>query len=85
MEPDISDGDMGTEKVEGLDSPVNITVTSYRKRRHDPEGLSIKAILDGLVRRGLLSDDSTDQIGWVKFQSIISKEEKTIIEIEEVT
>lgn len=75
---------LATKESTGFDSPVNIRVTSYRKRKHDPDGVSAKAVLDGLVQRGILQDDSTEQVKSITFESIISKEEKTIIEIEEV-
>lgn len=72
---------MAAEENKGLDSRVNITVTSYRKRKHDPDGISVKAVLDGIVRAGLLPDDSCKEVESITFKSIISKEEKTIIEI----
>ena len=72
---------MAKKKAEKLHPRVCISVTSYRKRKHDPDGISIKYILDGLVQRGILPDDSTDQIGEIRLKSIIGKEEKTVIEI----
>ena len=72
---------MAKKETKGSDSRVNIKVTSYRKRKHDPDGVSAKYVIDGLVRRGVLSDDSTQEIRQVTFKSIISDEEKTIIEI----
>ena len=81
MEPHTGDESLAAEKAPRLDSRVNIHVTSYRKRKHDPDGVSVKAVLDGLVRRGLLADDSTEEIRLVTFESIKSTEEKTIIVI----
>ena len=81
LEQNSGDEPMGEKTVKGLDSRVDIRVISYRKYMHDPEGVSIKAVLDGLVQRGILQDDSTEQIKSVTFESIKSKEEKTIIEI----
>ena len=78
------DEQMATKETKRSNTLVNIRVISYRKRKHDPDGVSVKAVLDGIVRRGILADDSTDQINEVTFKSIISKEEKTIIEIEEI-
>jgi len=72
---------MEKKKDKGLDSRVNITVTSYRKRKHDPDGISVKAVLDGIVRAGLLPDDSCHEVESITFKSILSKEEKTIIDI----
>lgn len=73
---------MATKKTQRNDARYRITVTSYRARRHDPDGVSVKGILDGLVQRGILPDDSTKEISQVTFKSYISKEVKTIIEIE---
>ena len=81
MEQNISDESMGKEKTKGLDSRVIITVTSYRKLNHDPDGISAKAVIDGIVRAGLLPDDSAQEVKKVIFESVISKEEKTVIEI----
>jgi Holliday junction resolvase RusA-like endonuclease len=82
MEQDSSNESVGTEKTEGLDTRVNITVISYRKRRHDPDGVSVKAVLDGLIQRGILEDDSTDQVKEVTFKScIIGKDEDEKTEV----
>ena len=84
MEPAPGHEPLGAEKGQGLDTRVNIHVISYRKRKHDPDGISAKAALDGIVRRGLLTDDSTQEIRSVTFESIITKdEEKTVIIIEQ--
>ena len=75
---------MGKKKAKGLDTRVNIHVISYRKAKHDPDGVSAKAVIDGIVRRGILSDDSTDEVRKVTFESIICsslEEEKTEIQI----
>ena len=84
LECSYMDEQMATEETKRPNTLVNIRVISYRKRKHDPDGVSVKAVLDGIVRRGILADDSTDQINEVTFKSIISKEEKTVIEIESV-
>ena len=75
---------MGAEEAQGLDTRVNIRVISYRKRKHDPDGVSVKAVLDGLVRSGILRDDSTEEIKSVTFESRKcpkGQEETTVIEI----
>ena len=73
------------EKTARPDPRFDITVTSYRKRRHDPDGVSVKAVLDGIIRAGLLVDDSTEVIRQITFRSEINKEEKTVIEISGAT
>lgn len=77
---------LAEKKDSRLDSRLNIRVISYRKRKHDPDGISIKAALDGLVRSGLLSDDSTTEIKKVTLESVVitaREDERTIIEIYE--
>ena len=81
VEPDIGNEPVGEKEAPGFDSLVNIRVISYRKYKHDPDGISVKAVLDGLVRKGILADDSTEQIKCIAFESIKSKQEKTVIEI----
>ena len=81
MEPNHRNESLAADEVAPLDTRLHIRVISYRKRRHDPEGVSVKAVLDGLVRIGLLPDDSTDYIAEITFESRIAKEEKTLIQI----
>ncbi len=86
LEPYPTNAPMAKKKDQGLDTRVNITITSYRKRIHDPDGVSAKAVLDGIVRAGLLPDDSTKEVYQITFRSIICKKdepEKTVIEIKE--
>jgi len=87
MEQNISHAPVGEKEIKGLDSRVNIHVISYRRRNHDPDGISAKAVIDGIVRRGILPDDSTKEVNEVRFKSIIIKggeKEKTEIIIEDV-
>lgn len=64
-----------------FDTPVHIHVISYRARKHDPDGISVKAALDGIVALGILRGDSQEEIKRVTFESYKSKVERTIIEI----
>jgi len=81
MEHNLGDAPMEEKETKGLDTRVNIRVISYRKRKHDPDGISVKAVLDGIVRRGILPEDSVNEIKEVAFESHIDKDERTIIEI----
>lgn len=63
---------------------VNIHIHSIRKRLVDPDGISGKAAIDGLVHAGVLEDDSSEFINQVSYSQEKGKEEKTIITIEEV-
>jgi len=77
LESNPSNASVGAEKASRLDTRVNITVISYRKRKHDPDGISVKAVLDGIIRAGILPDDSTKEIRKVTFESILTKDEET--------
>ena len=43
-------------------SQVRIRIDTYRTRLADADGISAKAIIDGLVHCGILRDDSTKEI-----------------------
>lgn len=51
----------------GMKKPAGITVEAHFKssRRRDPDNLYVKPILDGIVKAGLLPDDSGEFIGSV--------------------
>ena len=63
--------------------PVTITITSYRKRLCDADGISGKAAIDGIVAAGLLPDDSPEYVSEVRYRQIKSSVEKTVITIED--
>lgn len=72
--------------MQRFNSPVCLLIHSFRYRLCDPDGLSAKAVIDGLVNVGVLTDDSAKQIKEISFkQTKIPKtqDEKTVIEIEE--
>lgn len=84
MEQDSSDATLPEDFFEKETARVNINVRSFRRLNHDPDGISAKAVLDGVVERGILADDSTIQIKAVTFESFTGcgkDEEVTIIEI----
>jgi len=86
MESDDGNGTLGKKETPRFNSPVNIRVISYRKARHDTDGVSVKAVLDGIVRAGILADDTSEQIKEITFESRKTKKgekEKTIIEIDD--
>ena len=61
------------------DSRFNIHIHSIRKRLTDPDGISAKAAIDGIVKTGLLKDDSTKEIKEIIYSQEKGSEEKTII------
>lgn len=81
LESDIPDAALSKKGFKTQNSRVSITVRSFRKLKSDPDGVSVKAAIDGIVARGILPDDSSEQIKSVTFETIKSREEKTIIEI----
>ena len=68
-----------------FDTPVRLTIISYRSRLCDADGISAKAAIDGLVHCRILEDDSPKFVKEVSYKQIKvnSKEsEKTEIVIE---
>jgi len=65
---------------------IILRITSYRHRLADPDGISAKALIDGLVHCGVCADDSSAQIAEVRTPQVkISKDqqEHTVVEIME--
>jgi len=85
VEPAIGKQPMATKENPRYDTPCRISIHSIRKQLADPDGISGKAVIDGLVRHGILGDDTAKEIK----EPILStqekgKEEKTIITIEPI-
>lgn len=69
-----------------VDTPVSIHIHSIRGRAVDPDGISAKACIDGLVHAGVLADDTAKQVKEVTFsqgKSGKTKTEYTVIDIYE--
>ena len=84
MESNTSNEPVGKGETATSDSRLIIAVTSYRWGKHDPDGVSCKAVLDGLIQCGILRDDSTDEIQKICLRSKKAKKkamERTTIEI----
>lgn len=81
MEQAACDASMGAEEVQGYDSPCCVHVHSIRNRLADPDGISGKAAIDGIVHAGVLPDDTAKQIKEVSFsqEKAGKRQEKTII------
>lgn len=76
---------MATEKMPRFDTPVYLLCTSYRKRLADTDGISYKAFIDGIVKAGILEDDSAKFVKEIRYKQFkTTGEEKTVIEIIEV-
>jgi hypothetical protein len=78
--------------VKPLFDRCHIHLHCKRKRLADPDGLSCKSIIDGLVKSGILTDDSSKFIEKISFsqEKIHTKknentgQEETIITIQKV-
>ena len=82
VEQAVSDAPLGKEKGARFDSPVRIHIHSIRKRTADPDGISAKAAIDGIVKGGLLEDDSAKHVEAVTYSQEKGSEEKTLITVE---
>jgi hypothetical protein len=88
MESVIGHASLEAKEGTRFDSPVRITVVSYRSRLTDADGASAKAAIDGLVHSGVLQDDSPEFVAEVRYRQVKVKnrsEEKTELIIEELT
>ena len=88
LEPALSYASLQTQKGPRFNSPVCITVVSYRSRLCDADGISAKAAIDGLVHCGVLADDGPKYVAEVRYRQVKvkSKEEeetRLIIEVAE--
>lgn len=84
LESSARNAPLGTKKASRLDTRRCIHIHSRRHRLTDPDGISAKAAIDGLVLAGILPDDSAKSVSQITFsqEKIGSEEiEETIIEI----
>jgi len=84
MEPANGNALLGEEEMSRFDSPVRIHIHSIRNRLVDPDGISAKAAIDGIVKAGILEDDSAKFVKEVSYSQEKGKEEKTIISIQTI-
>jgi hypothetical protein len=70
MESIIGDEPDGEETVQRFDTQVCIDVVHYRYRLADPDGLSVKAAIDGIHKAGILIDDSAKEIEAISHRQI---------------
>lgn len=88
MESNPGDALPNTFKDEQFTTPVDIAVCSYRARQVDTDGISAKAIIDGIVACGLLADDSPKYVASVTYsqEKVKNKsDEKTVVTITEAS
>jgi hypothetical protein len=71
---------MAKKKSKRFDKTYRIHVHHRTNRLADPDGRSIKAVIDGLVEAGILPDDSAKFVEEVtQSQELVKGEEETII------
>ncbi len=68
--------------IKKIEPPVILSITHYRKRLADPDGLCSKWVIDGIVKAGILPDDNASIIKEIRQKQVKSSKERTIIEIE---
>lgn len=81
LEPGVGDGLLGAQETQGYASRVDIHIHSYRKRLADPDGISAKAVIDGIVKAGVIKDDSPEFVRQVGYSQEKAVEEKTVITV----
>lgn len=82
MESVARDEQISADEVAALGPRVRITFYHTRTRLADPDGLSGKAAIDGIVEAGLLPDDSAQYVAEVRHFQIKGSREETRIVIE---
>jgi hypothetical protein len=84
LERTICDESLATCGRAAFDSPVSIRIDSYRCRLCDVDGISGKALIDGLVLAKIIADDTTKEVKEVLFSQTKVKnktEEKVIVTV----
>ena len=87
LEPVAGHASLEAKEGTRFNSPVRITVVSYRSRLCDADGISAKAAIDGIVHSGILQDDSPEFVAEVRYRQVKVKnrsEEKTELIVEEI-
>ena len=84
LESAVRNEPLGQEESERFDSLVRISIHSVRGVLADPDGISGKAAIDGIVKAGILRDDSPKEVKEVRYSQEKGRPEKTIITITEV-
>tara|TARA_R110000822_G_scaffold188641_2_gene327724 strand:+ start:131 stop:502 length:372 start_codon:yes stop_codon:yes gene_type:complete len=85
LESNSRDAPISTKKAQGYDTRCRIHIHSVRKRLADPDGVSGKAAIDGLVHSGILEDDSAKFVSSVTYSQEKTKKgesEKTIMTLD---
>jgi hypothetical protein len=75
---------LATQKVQRLCTQCRIHVHSRRKRKADSDGVSCKAVIDGLERAGILQADSPEYVSYTTQSQAKCKKgetEETVVQL----
>ena len=81
MESGTGNGPLATQGFTKCSPRACVHIRSYRKRLTDSDGVSAKAAIDGIVKTGVLVDDSPEFVEQVSYSQEKADEEKTVITI----
>ena len=83
LEPDSIYGTLGEKETKGPYPPsgCHLHIHSRRKRLCDADGISAKAVIDGMVKAGVLPDDSPQYVQKVSYSQEKGEPEETIVTI----
>lgn len=85
LEQFVINKQVGKKKGARFNNPVRIHIITYRCRETDHRAVSEKALVDSLVKAGILKNDSKEEIPEEPIvKVVISDDEKTKIIIEEI-
>ena len=79
MEQASSHEPLAAQEGPRFSSQVDIFVHSIRRREADPDGISAKAVIDGIVEAGVLVDDKSKYVNEVRYTQEKGQEDKTFI------
>ena len=79
VEPAIGDAPKSQNKTPRISTPCRVHFHHVRGRLADIDGISGKAVLDGIVRSGILADDTPEQVAEVTHSQSKGKPETTVI------
>jgi len=79
VEPAFGDAPQGQNQAPRISTPCRVHFHHVRGRLADIDGISGKAVLDGVVCAGILADDSTQQVTEVTHSQTKGKPEVTRI------
>jgi Holliday junction resolvase RusA-like endonuclease len=84
LESNIGDAALRANEAPAFTAPCRVTFHHIRKRLADIDGISGKAVIDGLVQAGIFANDTTKQVAEIRNCQSKGDREETRIVIEVV-